>query len=402
MIGDAFSWETLRAAYVIARRDLTALVTSKAFIFFLIGPLILMGIGLGAATLGGHMAADSAPRPVIAAAMAPADNARLAKARDGLDHALAGLPQIDRQPQTEKPAALLREGRQGKGYAAVLSGSLDHPVLTATQEAANHLLGTTQVLIDSARRDTDIGAVTVEKRIVSLPVAPSEPDRLMTAQIAQMALFLLTMLLAGMVLSNLVEEKANKIIEILAASVPIDSIFLGKLGSMLIMAFIGIGVWTLFGSALFALKGGAMPSLPEPAIGWPVFGLLAVVYFSSAYLLLGSLFIGIGAMAATVREVQTLSMPVSMGQLAVFFLASYALPHINQPIEIAAAVFPFSSPFVMLARAAQQPAIWPHLVAILWQALWALAIVRVGTMLFRRNVLKSGPARRAPEPARAA
>jgi hypothetical protein len=38
-----------------------------------------------------------------------------------------------------------------------------------------------------------------------------------SVQASQMLLFLLTMLLAGMVLSNLVEEKANKIIEILAA-----------------------------------------------------------------------------------------------------------------------------------------------------------------------------------------
>ena len=39
--------------------------------------------------------------------------------------------------------------------------------------------------------------------------------QVLTAQAGQLLLFLLTMLLAGMVLSNLVEEKANKIIEIL-------------------------------------------------------------------------------------------------------------------------------------------------------------------------------------------
>src|SRR3546814_1572146 len=72
-----------------------------------------------------------------------------------------------------------------------------------------------------------------------------------------------------------------------------------------------------------------------------------------AYMLLGSLFIGIGAQATTVREVQTLSMPVTMGQVMIFFLASYAVNRPGQPAEIAAMLFPWSSPFAMIARAAQ-------------------------------------------------
>jgi ABC-2 type transport system permease protein len=45
----------------------------------------------------------------------------------------------------------------------------------------------------------------------------------------------------------------------------------------------------------------------------------------------------------------------------------------------------------MLARGAEQPEIWPHLVAIVWQALWVALILRIGSRLFRKTVLKSGP-----------
>ena len=45
----------------------------------------------------------------------------------------------------------------------------------------------------------------------------------------------------------------------------------------------------------------------------------------------------------------------------------------------------------MLARAAQEPQWWPHLVAIAWQALWVALILRMGAKLFRKTVLKSGP-----------
>ena len=140
------------------------------------------------------------------------------------------------------------------------------------------------------------------------------------------------------------------------------------------------------------MAGWIDPShLPVPGVGWPMFFLLGVAYFSMGYLLLGSIFLAIGSLATTVREVQTLSMPVTMAQVLLFFFASYAMAQPGEPVEIVAIAFPLSSPFAMLARAAQAPALWPHVVALAWQALWVMLAVRLGARLFRRRVMKSGP-----------
>jgi ABC-2 type transport system permease protein len=106
------------------------------------------------------------------------------------------------------------------------------------------------------------------------------------------------------------------------------------------------------------------------------------------------LFLGIGAMAATVREVQTISMPVTMAQLINFFFASYALTKTGHPVEQFAAIFPFSSPFAMIGRAALEPNLWHHGVAIVGQILFAILLLRLGVVLFKRNVMKSGNAGR--------
>jgi ABC-2 type transport system permease protein len=203
------------------------------------------------------------------------------------------------------------------------------------------------------------------------------------------------MLLAGMVLSNLVEEKANKVIEVLAAAVPMDAVFLGKLVAMLGVSLVGIAVWAAVGSAIALLAGNALPQLPAPALGWPLFLALGLVYFAMGYLLLGSLFLTIGGLATTVREVQTLSMPVTMAQLLVFFLAASSITRPGSPMELFAAAFPLSSPFAMLARAAQSDALWPHALALGWQALCVLLFVRFGAQIFRRRVMKSGKGGRA-------
>ena len=115
-----------------------------------------------------------------------------------------------------------------------------------------------------------------------------------------------------------------------------------------------------------------------------------------SYLLIGAVFLGIGAQASTVREVQTLSMPVTMAQVVLFGFASLGVGNPNGAEAIGAAVFPLSSPFAMLGRAAEVPELWPHLLAFAWQALWVALILHVAAGLFRRSVLKSGQPFRWP------
>ncbi|MBT2186719.1 ABC transporter permease [Sphingobium nicotianae] len=376
--------EIVRGALVIARRDFNALIRSRAFIFFLITPVIMLGIALAAGNVGSHMAKPDLAR-TIAVAMPDGDVARLIAAQRRLKAIVPDFPMLETGRAESASGDLL------------LAGSLRSPVLHADAQDAQALGDEVRLLVDTARQSEDAVAAPLAIRLKPARPHPAAPvDRSATAQLGQMCLFLATMLLAGMVLSNLVEEKANKIIEILTASIPMEAIFLGKLFAMLGMALIAIAVWTALGGAIALLAGSALPAVPAPAVGWPLFVALGFVYFSSAYLLLGSLYLGIGAMAATVRDVQTLSMPVSMGQVGIFLFANYATARPGTLIEGVACLFPFSSPFALMARAAQFPALWPHLVLLLWQALCTWLIIRAGTAMFRRNVMKSrGMGRRA-------
>ena len=117
---------------------------------------------------------------------------------------------------------------------------------------------------------------------------------------------------------------------------------------------------------------------------------LAPLVLAMNYLLLGALFLGIGSQASSVREVQTISMPITIGQILIFLGATFASRFIDSPFGIAAAIFPFSSPMMMIARAAESGGLWPHLAALLWQGLWVWLIIRLGAAFLRTNVMKSG------------
>ncbi len=389
-----------RAAYVIARRDFVAVLFSRAFIFFLLGPLFPLVVGVLAGGVGQQVAAETG-NAQIGIAMEAGDADAMIAANDSLRAELGlSLPHMTilrrLQPGEEFDARGAMDERQGN-IAAIVTGTLETPTLTATPERLSRWEGPISMIAAQARAQapTDYPEVTLNE--VATSGAQERNTRIRTAQSGMALLFLLIMLLAGMVLSNLVEEKANKIIEILAAAIPMDAVFMGKLFAMLAVSLVGIAVWGSVIGGLIMLAGsqgqlGAqLQGMAAPGVGWPLFFLFSAIYFAMGYLLLGSIFLTIGSMAATVREVQTLSMPATMMQLLVFFFANFALTRQGEPLELAAVAFPLSSPYAMLARAATDDALWPHALALIWQAAAVALFVKVGASLFRKRVMKSGP-----------
>jgi ABC-2 type transport system permease protein len=390
----------LHSAWVIGRRDFVATVWSRTFLFFLLGPLLIIGMSF----LFGSMSEKMARQDIharVAVIAGDGDFQALLAARERLDPAFGErrLPDLVREAPGDDQARQVRTllGSRGKRILAVLTGGLDRPTLTGAIGGEGGVSKQIGMIVDQARQQRALAAAGRAPPAAALRVVQVDRSegalaatRAITARAGQLMLFMLTVLLAGMLLSNLLEEKSNKIIEVLAAALPIDAIFIGKLGSMLAVSLVGIAVWVggaLAGLAMWPNQSG---NLPEPAVGWTLFTLLVLVYYSANYLLLGALFLGIGSQANSVREVQTLSMPVTVGQMLIFLFASLAVGAFNSPLGLAAAVFPFSSPLTMVARAAQTPELWPHALALAWQALWVWLTVALGARLFRRNVLKSG------------
>lgn len=391
------------AAAVIARRDYVATVWSRSFLLFLLTPLILVGFVAGFGAIGGQQD-GVALRPIVAVITDPRDAAALRTANDSLAERGSRLPEFRIAPpqgNVEKQALSLLTA-SSKTASVVLVDWPKKPRLVGPERKIDDLMPDVRALLEEVALADSIHKARIKRPevpIASMVIDPAggntSAGRYVVARGAQTALFMLTILLAGMLLSNLVEEKSNKVIEVLAAAVPVDSIFLGKLIAMLGVSLTGITIWgSLIAGAILATMAPGQP-IPVPASGWPLFILLGALYYVMNYMILGGLFLGIGSQASTVREVQTLSMPVTMAQLAIFALGSSVVSDLDGPLGIFAAVFPLSSPLTMLARAAQIETLWPHLLALVWQGLWVALIIRFAARRFRTGVLKSGSPKRS-------
>ncbi|MDT8759860.1 ABC transporter permease [Sphingomonas psychrotolerans] len=390
----------LRQALTIARRDLKAMVITPTFLLFLLSPLLMLGFaGIGSLSASSAMEGRENRQQLIA--IVPPEHASSFKAADRELRQLSARP---RPPlsivtprgdaETQARALFAREDTE-----AVLYGPLADPHVLRAEGPG----GDARFLATVARQ-----AWRAEKAGVAIPDAAPDIEivaragtsssmRGQSAFFAALGIFFLTLMLSGQAVGAMAEERSNKVIEVLAAAVPLESVFFGKLLGTFGSALLFVTFWgVLFANLPTLLPPAYASGLSSfgAAVG-PVFALLFVLYFAMAYLLQSAIYLGLGSQMGSQREIQMLSLPITIFQFAMFGLASFAAGHPGSWLATAAEIFPFSSPLAMAARAANAPELWPHLLALGWQALWVAITVTVAARLFRRGVLKSGSPKRS-------
>lgn len=393
----------IRQTLTIARRDFIATVMTPMFLLFLLAPLLFGSFG-AVGSLGAQSVGQSAEgKERIYAIAAPADAARLRAADALIRPAVSrdrGLPTLVTVAPAADPATQARTllSNPDIDVPAVLYGPLDRPQLihaNPQSTTARYLAALAEQALRDSRANLGAGRLSrptfarVERSSTSLG------GKSAAGFFAVVSLFVVTLMLAGQAVGTMAEERSNKVIEVLAAAVPLESVFLGKLLGMFGVAVLFLAFWAAVGINIGALLP---PDFAEglsgiaPAIGIPGFVLLYILYFTMAYMLLGAVFLTVGAQAATPREIQMLSLPITIFQMAMFGFALAAIGRPGSWVALAAEIFPFSSPFAMAARAATSGEWWPHLVALAWQLLWVALTIVIGARLFRRGVLQSaGP-----------
>ena len=391
------------AACVVARRDFVASVYSRSFLLFLIVPLVFLAIIIAGDAIADRSANAAAQvRVAVVADSATVEALQTARARlagSTSDRIFPRLQAIAPSEIVDAQADALLADEQA-AYSAVFSGTLDRPVISGPPNVQQRVVGPLMLIVDDARLQTVLkGAhlsptfASARRRITGQSAGNLKIVRSDLARGTQSLIFGITVILTTLLLSNMTEEKSNKVVEILAAAISLDSVFLGKLVAMLCISLVGLAVWGgMIGLGyLFVQVVQDWVTFPDagPAIGWPSFILLMVLYYATNYMLFGALFLGIGSQASSMREIQTLTMPLTFIQFGVLLLATTAVSRDGGMLFWIARLFPLSSPLTMIGFAAQSDAIWPHLVALMWQLAWVALIIRISSRMFRVTVMHS-------------
>ena len=203
------------------------------------------------------------------------------------------------------------------------------------------------------------------------------------------ALFLLTSLAfyGQWVVNGVIEEKNNRVVEIVLSTVRPRHLLAGKV--------IGIG---LLGLAQLALIAGltivllAAGAFDTPAgLGGSV--ALVIPWFALGYALYAVAYATAGALASRQQNADTAGQPVAYTLVAVYFVGYVALSSdADSLLANVLTVFPLSAPLVLPARSALVGVpLWEHVLAVVLVLVSIYALVRFAGRIYGQGLLRSGP-----------
>jgi ABC-2 type transport system permease protein len=160
---------------------------------------------------------------------------------------------------------------------------------------------------------------------------------------------------ANMLLTGVIEEKSNKILDTLLTSVTPLEMLAGKLLGVAAVSATLFLFWGALGGALLAMAaeraGDSILGQVAAAFLEPRLIAAFAVGFVAGYLMYGAIFLALGSLCESIQEAQTLLGPVALVLAAPMLLITPALDNPNAPIVEAASWVPLFTPFLLLIRA---------------------------------------------------
>jgi len=160
---------------------------------------------------------------------------------------------------------------------------------------------------------------------------------------------------ANMLLSGVIEEKSNKILDTILTSVSPIELLTGKLLGVAAVSLTLFMFWGVLGGVLlsFAAERASDSILGQVAAAFLEPRLLAAFFigFVAGYLMYGAIFLALGSLCESIQEAQTLLGPVALILAVPMLLITPALDNPNAPIIEAASWVPIFTPFLLLVRA---------------------------------------------------
>jgi ABC-2 type transport system permease protein len=207
-----------------------------------------------------------------------------------------------------------------------------------------------------------------------------------------MLMFMMVMATATPLLNSVLEEKMQRIAEVLLGSIPPFQLMLGKLLGSVAVSLTMVAVY-LTGAFVALTRAGYGQYFPSHLVWWfVVFQVLAVVMF-------GSIFIAIGAAVSDLKEAQSMMTPVILLLVLPMFVWLNVVREPNSSLALGLSLFPPATPMLMVIRQAVPPGIpmWQPLAGIATVLLTALLCVVAAGRVFRVAILMQGKGARVAD-----
>jgi ABC-2 type transport system permease protein len=198
-------------------------------------------------------------------------------------------------------------------------------------------------------------------------------------------IFMLIMILSSgqMLVRSMVEEKSNRIVEILVSSCsPMDLMF-GKIVGISMLALVQVLFWTLIGVTL--VYAAQLSNLPLDNL-W-----LMVLYFFLGFLFYAATFVAVGSLASTEQEAQQITGYLSMLLMLPIVIAFIATQSPNSPLLTVLTMVPPITPQMMFVRLPiTTPPVWEIALSLIVLVSSIIIVTWIAAKIFRIGILLTG------------
>ena len=225
-----------------------------------------------------------------------------------------------------------------------------------------------------------------------------------------------------MVMRSVMEEKVNRIVEVMISSVKPFQLMMGKIIGVggvgltqvaiwaILIPIISISVQLIFGFDPEAMNEGAAGMSGGGGMdpddiqfyaaqviaelqsqNWWLIAPLFVLYFLGGYFLYASMFAAVGsAMGDDLGEGQALTIPITIPVVLALYIMMVAVKSPNSSLAVWSSIFPLFSPIVMPSRLAFSPPAWQIAVSVIVLIATCIFFVWLSARIYRVGILMYG------------
>jgi ABC-2 type transporter len=226
-------------------------------------------------------------------------------------------------------------------------------------------------------------------------------------------IFMFIIMYGNMIMRSVIEEKNNRIIEIIISSVKPFDLMLGKILGTSLAGITQAFIWIVFTGVLFALlptffdmpmTGTTTEALQSPDTAkiqevltaiyqFPLLEtfVLFILFFVGGYLLYSSLYAMIGAMVDNETDTQQFLLPVITPLMLAVYVGMFSvMEQTHGTVSVVFSYIPFTSPVVMLMRIPFGVAWWEILISLLILYLTFFMVIKLSAKIYRIGILMYG------------
>lgn len=229
----------------------------------------------------------------------------------------------------------------------------------------------------------------------------------------------------GMVMSSVMQEKTNRIVEVMVSSVKPFDLMMGKIVSVGLVGLTQIGIWIILlvglgigasvalGIPLFmnneellaqaqnvggvAMAGGATinPDMLDFAqtlsgINFTQIAVCLILYFIGGYIIYASLFAAIGSAVDNETDSNQFLMPITLIILFAFYVGLFSAEDPEGSMAWWCSMIPFTSPIVMMVRIPFGVALWELILSFVILFASAFGMTWIASRIYRVGILLYG------------